>query len=156
MRVNKRERNLLWIIMKPSIINYLKAFTPKSETVMMRCDLHMKISKLISHFITAQGGEWTLMGLSDEDPKGYLEIHNWLADNVTNHLDKTIGFPIHQKVCEDRMEEYAIKLFEIIITYMNTFAKLIEQAEYEGWVYNTLPTEHESIKLGYTYKRRKI
>lgn len=43
------------------------------------------------------GGLWTIRGLEDEYPKGTFDVHDWIANNITDRMDETIGLLLIDK-----------------------------------------------------------
>lgn len=66
-----------------------------------RADLHLYISKILCHYILMDGGLWTIRGLEDEYPKGTFDVHDWIANNITDRMDETIGFVVDRQMTHE-------------------------------------------------------
>lgn len=47
------------------------------------------------------GGLWTIRGLEDEYPKGTFDVHDWIANNITDRMDETIGFVVDRQMTHE-------------------------------------------------------
>ncbi|WP_290229902.1 hypothetical protein [Bacteroides acidifaciens] len=98
--MTKREKHLLWMILNKTIGRYILVNMPGYGSG-ERADLHLYISKILCHYILMDGGLWTIRGLEDEYPKGTFDVHDWIANNITDRMDETIGFVIDRQMTPD-------------------------------------------------------
>ena len=113
MKVNKREKVLLYILLEFDILRYLLSNTYKRHDPVEKADRHMKISSVIFSYIFAREyneyRDWQIM----------MIIHDYLAEILTNRLDEVIGFPIDKKSCEIDYHEFGKRFFNVIIENMD-------------------------------------
>lgn len=129
--MTKKEKHLLWMILNSSIHRYILVNMPGREYD-QRADLHIFISKVLCHYILEDGGIWTLMGLEDEHPRGYFEVHDWIADNITDNMDKTIGFVIGREMTHGELKECTKRFFDLLCDHIDEIAKVITQSDSES------------------------
>ena len=122
-----RERHLLKMILKFPVIRYL--LTHSRNEYGERVDWHIRISKLICHWLSASGGVETIRHLNDEYPEGWHEVHDWIAYNITDCLDEVLGWPLGRKVYGDEIEKFADMFIDFIWLHMCELMKVIEQAK---------------------------
>lgn len=123
----EREKHLLEIILRFPVIRYL--LTHSRNEYGERVVWHIHISKLICHWLSASGGFETIRRLEDEYPKGWHEVHDWIADNITDRLDEVLGWPLDRKVYGDEIEKFADMFIDFIWSHMGELMKVIEQAK---------------------------
>ena len=113
MKVTKREKVLLYILLEFDIHRYLLANTHKRQDPVEKADRHMEISGIIFSYIFAREynelKDWQVM----------MQIHNYLAEILTNRLDEVIGFPIDKESCEIDYHEFGKRFFNVIVENMD-------------------------------------
>ena len=97
-----------------------------------RADLHIFMSKILCHYILMEGGLWTIRGLTDEYPKGWTEVHDWIADNITDRMDETIGFVIDRQMSPEEQATCTRNFFDILCKNIDVMAKVIAESDSES------------------------
>lgn len=126
--MTKREKHLLWMILHRSMSRYILVNMPGREYE-ERADLHIFISKVLCHYILMDGGIWTFIGLDDEYPKGLWEVHDWIAEHITDRMDEAIGFIIGREMTHEEQKQCTKKFFGLLCDSINEIAKVINQSE---------------------------
>lgn len=128
--MTKREKHLLWMILNKSIHRYITLNMPGREYE-ERADLHIFISKVLCHYVLIDGGIWTLMGV-DENPKGLWEVHDWIAQHITDRMDEAIGFIVGREMTHEERKQCTKKFFDLLCDSINEIAKVIDQSDSES------------------------
>lgn len=129
--MENREKHLLWLILYRTISRYILINMPGRE-YWERADLHFFISKMLCHYILMDGGIWTIRGLDDECPKGWIEIHDWIADNITDRMDETIGFVIDRQMSREEQDKCIRIFFDLLCKNIDVMAKIIADSNSES------------------------
>lgn len=90
--MEERLNNLLWILMKSSIKDYLQECTPGSHGC-RRADYHTKICNI--YVASYTGEDIPLTGVVED-----VDLWEWIHDEstmLTAYMDERIGFPIDKK-----------------------------------------------------------
>ena len=131
MKVSKREKHLLWIILNFDIHRYILANSFERNDGAEKADRHIKISKMICHYIMSDGGLYTIRNIEDEYPVGWQDIHDYLADILTDRLDETIGMVLSRRMTHDEQDDCVRKFFDVIIDHMSDMEKIIKEIKSE-------------------------
>lgn len=129
--MTNREKHLLWMILNKPLSRYILVNMP-SRYCGERADLHIHISKILCHYILMDGGLWTIRGLKDEYPKGWKEVHDWIAKNITDRMDETIGFIIEREMTHSEQRDCVKKMFELLCDNIDEIEKVIICSDDEG------------------------
>lgn len=86
-----RERYALRMMLIQSCCRYCLV-TARGENA-EKGDAHWFISRILSAFIHMKGGDYLLRGIED-CPPGMVEVHDYLADGLTDRMDEVIGLPL--------------------------------------------------------------
>lgn len=120
--MTKREKVLLYSILKFDIIRYLLSNTHGRHDPVEKADRHMEISGIIFSYIFAREynelKDWPIM----------MKIHDYLAEILTDKLDEAIGFPIYKESHEIDYDEYAKRFFNFIVENMNNIKENISHS----------------------------
>lgn len=122
--MTKREKHLLWMILNKTIGRYILVNMPGYGSG-ERADLHLYISKILCHYILMDGGLWTIRGLEDEYPKGTFDVHDWIANNITDRMDETIGFVVDRQMTHEEQSICTRKFFELLCANIDEIAKVV-------------------------------
>ena len=122
--MTKREKHLLWMILNKTIGRYILVNMPGYGSG-ERADLHLYISKILCHYILMDGGLWTIRGLEDEYPKGTFDVHDWIANNITDRMDETIGFVVDRQMTHEEQGICTRKFFELLCANIDEIAKVV-------------------------------
>lgn len=133
--MTKREKYLLWMMLNFALSRYI-LINMRGNGGAERSDLHFYISKILCHYITSDGGIWTIRNLEDEYPKGVFEVHNWIARNITDRMDESIGFIIDREMTHGEQQECVIKFFNLLCDNINEIEKVIIESNREYITYN--------------------
>ena len=111
--MTKREKVLLYILLEFAIHRYLLANTHKRHDPVEKAEEHMKIASIIFSYIFAREynelKDWQVM----------MQIHDYLAEILTDRLDEVIGFPIDKESCEIDYHEFGKRFFNVIVENMD-------------------------------------
>jgi hypothetical protein len=135
MEITKRERHLLWMLLHLRIHWYLYACS-SYERDGDRARDHIYISKILCHYITAKGGLWTIRGLDDECPRGWFDVHNYLANHLTSFMDETIGFVVDRKMTVDEHKACVRKFFQWILDHISEIEDVINKSDLHEFLCN--------------------
>lgn len=105
MKLNKREEFMLWKLMEFSLHRYLLSLKRSGAE---RAERHIEISKLIweiQNLKTATGADW----------KDYIKIHGLIAEEITDHLDKTIDLDLDLEQSEWNYDLLVDRFFKKIL-----------------------------------------
>lgn len=133
--MTKREKHLLWIMLNFSISRYILINMP-SRSSTERSDLHFYISKILCHYITSDGGIWTIRNLSDEYPRGVFEVHSWIAEHITDRMNESIGFIIDRDMTHDEQHECVVKFFNLLCDNIDEIENVINNSTRDYVTYN--------------------
>ena len=115
--LTKREKFMLFQALRFVIIRYLMSVTYGRQDGYERYERHAEMSGIIVSFIILE--KYT------EHEHFWLmrEVHDYLAEILTDKLDEVIDFPIAERVYD--YEEYAKKFFDVIITNIGELEKRV-------------------------------
>lgn len=122
-------RQLLWMVLNFHIHRYLMSNQCNRLDGAEKANEHIYISKVLCHFLNADGGIWTIRGISDEFPTGWREVHDWLAHNLTDRLDEVIGFPIFEVPTHEQSRVCARKFFDFIWEHLEDLQSAIDSCD---------------------------
>jgi hypothetical protein len=123
VKMNEREKHLLWLVLQQTINWYLRVIA--AENGAAKAKYHISLSCLIAHYLTAQGGEGCLHDKEELWPVGAMRIHNYMAREFTDNLDKNIGFPMDHKPYAEEFDRMTKKFFDWIVKHINDFNYLV-------------------------------
>lgn len=52
-----------------------------------------------------------------------MEVHDYLAEILTDRMDEVIGFPIHEKIYD--YDEYVQRFFDVIVQHIGDIERII-------------------------------
>lgn len=123
MRITKREKVLLYILLEFDIHRYLLSNTYNRHDPIEKAERHMQISSVIFSYIFAREynelKDWEIM----------MQIHDCLAEILTNRLDEVIGFPIDKESCEIDYHEFGKRFFNVIVENMDKIKEYIKECK---------------------------
>lgn len=97
---------MLWKLLEFNIHRYLMSI---DRSGCERAERHIEISRILwecEHCKTAL----------PEDHEEWMAIHDLIADKITNHLPKTIGFdPFKDEIAGSQYDIFADRMFERLI-----------------------------------------
>lgn len=137
-----REKHMLHMLLAFPIQRYLLA--NEWGEMLERSDWHLRIAKIICHYMTASGGYSTIRNINDEWPRGWKQVHTWLQDVLTDRMDEVIGFPIGRRPRSDERAELCQKFFDFIWDNRQKLYDIIESspetainADIDGYLHKT-------------------
>lgn len=86
-----------------------------------KADHHIAISKILVGFITCDDAK-------QEHSPVWKDVHDYLADILTDRMDEVIGFPIHTPLYGDMYTPLADKFFSVIIKHLVEIEQLVNSA----------------------------
>lgn len=106
MKLNKRETFMLWKLLEFHMHRYLLTFVRKQGYE--RAERHIEMSKVL----------WEVQNCATATPdkfREWMDIHDLIADKITNHLPRTIGFDMDAEehdwdILTDRFFKCILKL----------------------------------------------
>lgn len=115
--VTKRERNLLWYILRPHIYLYLMSISFGRKDGSQRADQHIAMSEIIVNFILCGDFGWRFM----------LVVHDTMAHLLTDRLDEKIGFPFDRTLRGNEFDVYAEKFFSSLMEIIPSIAEKVSE-----------------------------
>lgn len=108
MKLNRREEFLLWRLLEFPIHRYLLSFRKHCGSGVERAERHIEISKALWEVLHCK------TALSEHHEE-WMAIHDLIADEITNHLPKTIGFDLDAEehdwdILSDRLFKKLLRL----------------------------------------------
>ena len=120
MELTKKERFMLFREMEFEIHRYLLANTYDRLDGNEKYERHKNISVILYEFLTCRKYQEIY-----DFPK-MRNIHDYLAEILTDRMDEVIGFPIYEKIYD--YDELTERFFEVIINNLDE----IENELYNG------------------------
>ena len=117
--LTSREEFALWMLLNFYIARYLMSVTQGRQDPSERAEQHIQISKIILQFAYSVPEEHNRVRA------GWKKVHDYLAEHLTDYLDKAIGFPIDRKVTGTEYDEYVEKFFKVIL---KLYTKMIRES----------------------------
>ena len=131
--LSKREIYALWMMTNYEIHRYLMN-NVRGEGAEKGLH-HWRMSSIIASFITLEDGEFLMRGGDGvTNSRGYAKclVHDWLAQNLTDHLDEKIGLPLTDvhpltgKSIYVPYDEFTCKFFEYIVLNFTILMKYVK------------------------------
>lgn len=121
MKITNRERFMLFQALNFPIHRYLLANTHGREDGNEKAQRHMEISGILVGFIRCQ--EY------DEIRHFHImkEVHDYLAEILTDNMDKVIGFPVFKR--PHNYNELTQKFFDVIINHLDKIEEIVKETE---------------------------
>lgn len=119
MKITKRERFLLFQLLEHEIHRYLLSCTFDRQDPCERAERHINISNILVSFVNARKYNQI------KDHEASNEVHDYLAEILTDRMDEAIGFPIDRRPYE--YNEYVNKFFCVIMEHIDQIKKTVEQ-----------------------------
>lgn len=119
MKPTKREKFLLFQALDFDIQRYLMSCTFGREDGNEKAERHLIISQALVSFILLK---------KYNEIKHFevmLEVHDYLAEILTDRLDEVIDFPIDRRIYN--YDEYVNKFFNVIIDNINEIEKIVKE-----------------------------
>lgn len=116
--ITDREKFLLRKEMNFHINRYLMANSCQRLDGGEKADHHVAISKILVGFITCDE-------VKQERSPIWKDVHDYLADILTDRMDEVIGFPIHTPLYGDMYTPLADKFFSVIINHLVEIEQLV-------------------------------
>lgn len=119
MKPTKREKFLLFQALDFDIHRYLMSCTFGREDGNEKAERHLNISQALVSFILLK---------KYNEIKHFevmLEVHDYLAEILTDRLDEVIDFPIDRRIYN--YDEYVNKFFNVIIDNINEIEKIVKE-----------------------------
>jgi len=119
--ITDREKFLLRKEMDFHIHRYLMANSCQRLNGGEKAEHHIAISKILVGFITCDDAK-------QERSPVWKDVHDYLADILTDKMDEVIGFPIHTPLYGDMYTPLADKFFSVIIKHFVEIEQLVNSA----------------------------
>ena len=85
-----------------------------------KADHHIAISKILVGFITCDESKEKCYPI-------WKNVHDYLADILTDRMDEVIGFPIHTPLCGDAYNPLVEKFFNVIVNHIHGIEQIINR-----------------------------
>ena len=118
MKLTKREKFMLFQALEFEIHRYLMSNTFGREDPIEKAERHMNISRILVGFVICT------KYIELKHFEIMHEVHDYLAEVLTDKMDEVIDFPIYEKIYD--YDEYVLKFFNVIIDHINEVEKLIK------------------------------
>lgn len=119
--ITDREKFLLRKEMDFHINRYLMANSCQRLNGSEKAEHHVAISKILMGFITCDITK-------ENHTLAWKNVHDYLADILTDKMDEVIGFPLHTPLYGDMYTALAEKFFAVIINHMDDIEELVNNA----------------------------
>ena len=119
MKLTKREKFMLFQALEFEIHRYLMSNTFGREDGNEKAERHMNISRILVSFILCT------KYIEFKHFEIMHEVHDYLAEILTDRMDEVIGFPIYNK--RPDYDNLVLKFFNIIIEHIAEIEKLIKE-----------------------------
>jgi hypothetical protein len=119
--ITKREKFLLRKELDFHINRYLMANSCQRLDGCEKADHHIAISKILVGFITCDARK-------EKSSPVWKNVHDYLADILTDRMDEVIGFPIHTPLYGDMYTPLAEKFFSVIINHLSDIERIVDSA----------------------------
>jgi hypothetical protein len=113
-KLTDREKWALRELLDFDIRRYLMANSIQRLDGAEKADRHIKISKTLCKFV-----------LCDDTDRMSIEVHDFLADILTDKMDEVIGFPIHTPLYGEDYDILADKFFDVIVENFDEIEKIV-------------------------------
>jgi hypothetical protein len=122
LKLSKREIWMLHYLLDFECIRYMMCNAKDRADAYEKADVHIRISQNLAMFIHCEG---TPRHEETENIiKCTMDIHDYLADILTDKMDVVIGFPIDKVMYGDEFEYYAEKFFDVILNHMKEIKQI--------------------------------
>lgn len=116
--ITDREKFLLKKQLDFHINRYLMANSCQRLDGAEKAEHHIAISKILVGFITCDE-------VKQECSPIWRNVHDYLADILTDKMDEVIGFPIYTPLYGDAYAHLAEKFFSVIINHLIEIEQLV-------------------------------
>lgn len=124
MKLTKRETWLLKDMLSFDITRYLMANSCQRLDSGEKADRHISMSKILCRFILAG-----VVKMPNEIEIGttgaWNEVHDYLADILTDRMDEVIGFPIYKELYGSDYDIFEERFFQTIIDHIDEIEKIV-------------------------------
>ena len=110
---------MLFQALELEIHRYLMSNTYGREDPIEKAERHMNISRILVGFVLCT------KYIELKHFEIMHEVHDYLAEILTDRMDEVIGFPIYEKIYD--YDNLVLKFFNIIIEHINEIEKLIKE-----------------------------
>jgi len=117
MKLTKREKFMLFQALNYEIHRYLLSCTFGREDSCEKASRHINISNIILAFLNAKP-------YNIKDHEVSMEIHDYLAEILTDRMDEVIGFPLDRRPYD--YDELVNKFFNVIIDHMDQIKNIVD------------------------------
>ena len=127
IKLTKREKWMLHYILDFPIIRYMMCNSKGREDGIQKAEYHLKISNGLAMFFLCEG---TYRNNDSYRIKAVgLDIHDYLADILTDRMDEVIGYPVDRPMVGHQFDEYGDKFFSVIIQHMAEISEIVKESK---------------------------
>ena len=123
MKISRRERFMLFQALEHEIHRYLMSNTYGREDGCEKAERHINISSILVGFILCEKYS------NRKHIELMMEVHDYLAEILTDRMDEVIGFPVYEKIYD--YDEYAQKFFDVIVKHIGDIERIICEKQKE-------------------------
>ena len=110
---------MLFQALEMDIHRYLMSNTYGREDPIEKAERHMNISRILVCFVLCT------KYIELKHFEIMHEVHDYLAEILTDRMDEVIDFPINKKIYD--YDEYVWKFFNVIIEHINKIEKIVKE-----------------------------
>ena len=118
MKLTKREKFMLFQALNYEIHRYFLSCTFGREDSNEKAERHINISNIILSFINAKP-------YNIKEHEASMEIHDYLAEILTDRMDEVIGFPLDRRPYD--YDELVNKFFNVIIDHIDNIERIVKE-----------------------------
>ena len=131
-KLTNREKWALSKLLDFDVARYLMANSCQRLDGAERVQRHLAISKTLCEFVLSNHKFKTLDELEMAVLETQMEVHNLMAQLLTDRMDEKIGFPVNTPLCGSDYDELKVKFMQELFNHFD---------DYEVVVINKLKTK---------------
>ena len=131
-KLTNREKWALSKLLDFDVARYLMANSCQRLDGAERAQRHLAISKTLCEFVLSNHKFKTLDELEMAVLETQMEVHNLMAQLLTDRMDEKIGFPVNTPLCGGDYDELKVKFMQELFNHFD---------DYEVVVINKLKTK---------------
>ena len=131
-KLTNREKWALSKLLDFDVARYLMANSCQRLDGAERAQRHLAISKTLCEFVLSNHKFKTLDELEMAVLETQMEVHNLMAQLLTDRMDEKIGFPVNTPLCGSDYDELKVKFMQELFNHFD---------DYEVVVINKLKTK---------------
>ena len=136
LKLNKREVWALKYIIIFHIYRYMMCNSKGREDGIEKAEEHIAISEKLAMFFLCEGEPRE--GIPRNVRSATMEIHNYLAEILTDRMDEVIGYPVNKQMYADDFALYSRKFFDVILNHTKEIRDIAFKTKLKNDLYEKL------------------